>query len=123
MASVKKKPIKVAVMLLFIAAAAVFTFLQYRKGQLIRQENRAVAHYNTAHYDEAIGVYVDLLPKLRAAGAKDRVRKQLAQCWKDKGDDPKLSFEEQLEYYRKALEYDRGCITNKVLLRALEQNE
>ena len=121
-ASGRKFPVKAFVVFLLIVVVAAFAVWQNRKGQLRTLENRAVAHQNAAQYDQAISVYEELLPKLSGDADEARVRKQMAVCWKAKGDDPTLPLKEQFGYYEKALEYDPGCITNKVTLDAMKRS-
>ena len=122
-ANAGKALVKLLVALLLAVVVAVFAVRQHQKSQLLATENQAVAHCNRGQYDQAIQVYEDLIPRLSDAGDKDRVRRQLAQCWKAKGDDPQLSLKEQVGYYKKALAHDPGCITNKVILDAIERDK
>ena len=118
----RKFPVKGFVIFLLIVVVAAFAIWQNSKGRLVTLENQAVGHQNAAQYDEAICVYDELLPKLGSNADKARVRRQLAVCWKAKGDNPSLPLKQQIEYYKKALEYDPGCITNKVTLDAIKRS-
>ena len=123
MPAAKKFPVKLFVVLLFAGGVAVFAYLQFQKGRLISHENRAVAHFNAQEYDKAITEYETLLPKLSDAAAKQRIRRQLAECWKAKGDDTGLIYEKSREFYRKAWEYDPDVITSDSLRRSLEEGK
>jgi tetratricopeptide (TPR) repeat protein len=120
MAKVKPQAIKLIVTIVFACAVAVFGYTQYQKGKLIAHENRAVAHFNADEYDKAISEYESLLPKLSAGETRQRVTVQLGKCWKAKSEDYSLTLKQQLEYARKALEYDPNAITNPQILSALK---
>ena len=113
--------IKAAVVVVVIVAVVVFAGWQQGKSRLVTLENQAIGHQNVESYDEAIKVYEELLPKLSSDADKTRVRKQLARCWKAKGDDPTLPLKEQIPYFKKALEYDPNCITDKIMLNAVKK--
>lgn len=123
MSAKKPFPVKLVVVIVFAVGVAVFAIMRQTKASLIRHQNRATAHFNAGEYDQAIQVYEELLPRFSEGADKERVRKQIAQCWKIQGDNPALTFDKQLEFYRKAREYDKDCITSKVFLRALEKGD
>lgn len=122
MAKIKPQAIKLIVTIVLACAVAVFGYTQYQKGKLIAHENRAIAHFNADEYDEAISEYASLLTKLSAGEARQRVTVQLGQCWKAKSEEFSLTFKKQLEYARKALEYDPNAITNPQILNGLKKN-
>lgn len=112
--------VSATVVLLAILAVAGFLVYYLQQRSLILRENEATELYNNGRYVEAARLYQALLPKVGSAG-KVRVRKQMAQCYKNLGDDPALGTTEQVELYRKALSYDGACITDPNLLKLINR--
>ncbi len=110
----KQNTLKTVVLVLFFLGAGLFIMYQLSKRQLILEENQAVDLFNAKSYDEAATAYAGLLPKLKGED-EERVRKLLAQCYKQQADNPTLTTEEQIALYRKALQYDETCIENDTL--------
>ena len=108
--------VKNVLLIAIIVGAAVFASRQLKERRLIQAENEAVAFFNSGDMDAAIAAYARLLPK-REGPAALRVRKQIASCYKAKGEDPGLSGAEQAKLYQQALEYDPDCITDEFRLK------
>jgi len=114
------KALKRLAVLGLLAFAVIFGTVQYRKRQLIHEENRATALYNDGEYRQALDAYLALLPKHGEADAA-RVRKLVAKCYVRRAENPELSGSEQAALARKALEYDPESIDDPVLLRLTER--
>ena len=125
MADQKKKGGRIAkniAILLFVGLAALFALRQLQKRQNILRENQAIEHFNNQNYDKAVKIYKQLLPRVNAEG-KERIRKQVALCYKSKGDDPGLSLNRQIELYSEALNYDKNSITDPQLLKLIKRKQ
>ena len=122
MAKKKSGLLKNLVALVIIAGALAFVYDRYQKRQRILRENEAVEHYDEGRYDQAIAIYVELLPKSPGADL-ERVKTQLGKCYKAKGDDPGLSIKGQVELYKKALKYDPEAVQDERLLKLVKSTE
>lgn len=106
--------------LCLLVFAVVFGALQYRKRQLIQEENRAVELYNSGACQDALDAYLALLPKHTGAAA-ERVRALIAQCYTSLAADPELSGRDQATLLHKALEYDPNSVTDPIHLKLIEK--
>lgn len=114
------KAAKNLAVLCLLVFAVVFGARQYRKRQLIQEENRAIELYDSGAYQDALDAYLALLPK-HTGDASARVRALIAECYMSLAGDPELSGRDVATLLHKALEYDSACVTNPIHLKLIER--